>query len=120
MKATHKVIWDDVLQAEFHLFIGTREQLFRAKLCQKDDQIPDGWCGATIHMDCFDVIFINTEYKSTNWLRTLVHECVHAATHLLRNVMPDSESISVDTEEMVARYTEYLVGSFVGYLPTRR
>jgi len=116
MKAIHKVIRDELFERDIHLFVGTGKQLTDSGLYEVSDVETQTNVAMSIHCDTREIIWINAGINR-DMLRSLVHEAVHVAVYIMsQSGVPQGE----DDNEMVARYTEYLVGSFVGYLPTRR
>ncbi len=116
MKAIHKVIRDELFERDIHLFVGTGKQLTSSGLYEISEAEMQTCVAMSIHCDTREIIWINSG-MNRDMLRSLVHESVHVAVYIMSQCgVPQGE----DDNEMIARYTEYLVGSFVGYLPTRR
>jgi hypothetical protein len=120
MKVIHKKIRDNLFECDIHLVICTYKQLLSTGLYTKehDEQVSlSGQCAVALMDITGDVIWINSELLNSDYLRCLVHEAVHVAYQRL-----DRHGIThtKDDNEMLARYTEYLVGSFIGFLPKGR
>jgi hypothetical protein len=115
MKTIHKVIRDDLFERDIHLFVGSGKQLEASGLVSVVDIDSECSVAVSFHYEQHELIWINADINR-DMLRSLVHESVHVAVYIMSQCgVPQGE----DNNEMVARYTEYLVGSFVDYLPTK-
>jgi hypothetical protein len=114
MKPIHETLRDDLFEKTVHLYVCSPEQLESYDVVPSD-QIDKDAIAMAFHLHGGAVMWLKA-YDGAEYLRSLVHEAVHVAVYLMSTSgVPQGE----DDNEMIARYTEYLVGAFVDYLPAK-